>query len=212
MPKTSQSYIIQSKKQMAALKAPTRQEILDVLATMGDASIAEIAVALGRAADSLYYHMRILQMSGLVLAAGERTTGSHREAIFRTPAPDMKLAYEPGPKGNARNVTPIVDAMLRLTARDVVEGFQDEGVIVAGDSRELWATRTTGWLTAQDLAKVNHYIAKLRDVTTQSPAGNGQLFGLTLVLAPLNRLTEAANSSKLSPRSRSRKSTSSHKR
>jgi DNA-binding transcriptional ArsR family regulator len=123
MSKASQSYIIQSKKQMAALKAPTRQEILDVLAPMGDASIAEIAVALGRPADSLYYHMRILQKSGLVLAAGERTTGTHREALFRTPAPDMRLAYEPGPKGNARNVTPIVDAMLRLTARDVVEGF-----------------------------------------------------------------------------------------
>jgi DNA-binding transcriptional ArsR family regulator len=211
MSKASQSYIIQSKKQMAALKAPTRQEILDVLAPMGDASIAEIAVALGRPADSLYYHMRILQKSGLVLAAGERTTGTHREALFRTPAPDMRLAYEPGPKGNARNVTPIVDAMLRLTARDVVEGFQDERVVVAGDNRELWATRTTGWLTAQELTKVNRYIAKLRSVTTQSPAGNGQLFGLTMVLTPLNRSTEAANSPTLSLKNLSRKSTSSKK-
>lgn len=212
MSKASQPYIIQSKEQMAALKAPTRQEILDVLAPMGDASIAEIAVALGRPADSLYYHMRILQKSGLVLAAGERTTGTHREALFRTPSPDMRLAYEPGPKGNARNVTPIVDAMLRLTARDVVEGFQDEGVVVAGDNRELWATRTTSWLTVQELMKVNLYIAKLRNVTTQSPAGNGRLFGLTMVLTPLNRFTEAANSPKLSPRNRSRKSTSSKKR
>jgi hypothetical protein len=193
--KSNEFYSIRSKKQMAALKAPMRQEVLDVLAPMGDASIVEIAAALGRPADSLYYHIRILQKVGLVLDAGERKVGAHREALFRTPSSDMRLAYEPGPRGNATNVVPIVDAMLRLTTRDLADGFQHQGVLVEGDNRELWATRTTGWLTSEDLTKVNRYIGRLLNTTTRSDAGHGRLYGLTMVLTPLNRSKETEDSS-----------------
>ena len=47
------NYIIRSKRQMRALAASTRQEILDVLPRMGTVSVAELATALGRPADAL---------------------------------------------------------------------------------------------------------------------------------------------------------------
>jgi DNA-binding transcriptional ArsR family regulator len=210
MMQTNEFYAIQNKKQMAALKAPTRQEILDVLATMGDASIAEIAAALGRPADSLYYHMRILQKVGLVFDAGERMVGTHHEALFRTPSPDMRLTYKIGPKGNAGSVVPIVDAMLRLTSRDFAEAFGGESV-VEGDNRELWATRSTGWLTPEHVRKLNRYIARLRGTTVTSRPGTGQLFGLTLVLTPLTRKAPVDKAA-LSPSNRTARERRSKKR
>ena len=36
-------------------------------------SVAELAAARGRPADSLYYHLRVLTRVGLVLGAGTRT-------------------------------------------------------------------------------------------------------------------------------------------
>jgi DNA-binding transcriptional ArsR family regulator len=198
--KAVQTYTIRTPKQIAALKAPTRQEILDVLAPMGEASIAELAAALGRPADALYHHIHILQKVGLVLAVGERLSGTRHEALFRTVAPDLRIAYEPGPKGNAKSVTPIVDAMLRLTSRNFVEGFQNTETVVEGEHRELWATRTTGWLTERQLAEVNRHITALLRTTVTSPPANGRLFALTAVLVPLNR-SAARKTSKAPARS-----------
>jgi predicted transcriptional regulator len=56
--------------QMTVLASPVRQELLDVLARMGTVSLAEVAAALGRAPDGLYYHARLLHRAGLVESAG----------------------------------------------------------------------------------------------------------------------------------------------
>ena len=182
-------YLIRSRKQMAALKAPTRQEIVDVLGPMGVASVADLASALGRPADALYYHLRILLKAGLVLEAGERKSGVRSEALYRTIAPSMSLVYLPGKSGNSKDVTPIIESMLRLTARDFRQSFDSPTTVVEGVSRELWAIRRTGWLTEQQVAAVNRQIERLQRTTLKSAAGNGKLFGLTMVLAPLAHRT-----------------------
>jgi DNA-binding transcriptional ArsR family regulator len=187
MPKDLLPYVIHDRKQMVVLKASARQEILDTLASMGAISISELALALGRPADGLYYHIRILQKAGLVRAAGTRGKGTRAEALFRAASPDLRLAYEPGPKGNAKSVTAIVDSMLRLTSRDFEDAYQSKETVVEGEQRELWATRTTGWLTAKQVAEVNHHIAALIRTTAASSPNKGRLFAITTVLAPLQR-------------------------
>ena len=186
MPPTSQKYLIRSPKQMAALRAPTRQEIVDVLAPMGAASAAELAVALGRPADALYYHLRILRDVGLIVDAGERSTGTRREALYRTVGSGVTLSYEPGKRGNGKHVSPIIGAMLRLTERDFAQCLRDADTVVEGEQRELWAGRTTGWLTEQQLAGVNRHIARLLQASLKAPSPKGRLFGLTVVLTPLD--------------------------
>ncbi len=185
MPSASKPYLIRSPKQLAALRAPTRQEIVDVLASMGTVSVTELAAALSRPADALYYHLRILVAAGLVVEADERGTAGRRETLYRTVAPTMSLVYEPGKRGNDRHITPLIGAMLRLTERDVAEGLRDPQTVVEGEARELWATRRTGWLSAPQIAAVNRYIARLLQTTLKSPPSDGRLFGLTVVLTPL---------------------------
>ena len=107
-------YIIRNRKQLATLKAAARQELLDVLSSMGTVSVAELAAALGKPADSLYYHMRILQKAGLVLEDGMREEAGRNERLYRTVASDLRLAYMPVPKGNAEAVTPIIDTRTSL--------------------------------------------------------------------------------------------------
>ena len=188
-PEQESFYVIQQRKQLVALKAAARQELLDVLSSMGTVSIAELAAAIGKPADSLYYHVGILQKVGLVLAAGVREVAGRNERMYRAVASDLRLAYTAGPKGNAEAITPIVDSMLRLTSRDFKAGFADEATLVEGPQRELWAARTTGWLTAQQVAELNQYIASMRQTTVSSPPRRGEerLYALTMVLTPLNR-------------------------
>ena len=180
------NYVIRDNRQMRALAAATRQEIVDVLPRMGTVSVAELAAALGRPADSLYFHLRILQRVGLIRSAGSRRAARRREALFRAVGPELSLSYRPGKKGNAKEVHPIIASMLRLGIRDFRNAFQDADASVSGPHRELWALRRTAWLSRSQITRVNRYIHKLmREMAT--PRRNGRLYAVTLVLTPLAR-------------------------
>jgi DNA-binding transcriptional ArsR family regulator len=186
MSKRSQSYVVHNARQFAALACSARQEIVDVLSQMGSVSVAELAATLGRPADSLYYHLRVLTRSGLVRHAGVRSHIGREEALFRTVAPELRLRYSPRSPKNARAMTAIVSSMLRLGNRDFRRAIQKSDVIVAGKERELWALRRTAWLSLREIARVNQLIQSLADVVS-GPKRPGRLYGITVLLSPLDR-------------------------
>ena len=174
-----QTYVIDKPAQLRALTSSARQEIVDVLSRMGGVSAAELAEALGRPADALYYHLRELTRVGLVVRS-RRSRGGREEAEFRTIAPRLALRYR-------SPLTPrIISSMLRLGARDFRRAFESRAVATTGSRRELWALRTTGWLTPRDLAAANRRMRALREDVSR-PLQRGRLFAVTILLTPLDR-------------------------
>jgi DNA-binding transcriptional ArsR family regulator len=186
------NYIIRIKRQMRALAAPTRQEIVDVLPRMGTVSVAELGEALGRPADALYYHLRILKQVGLVRSAGSRRLNGRRETLFRSIAPEMSLCYELGRKGNGSEVNAIVASMLRLGIRDFRNSFESADAAVSGPNRELWALRKTGWLSQAQVAEVNRSIEKLMQLMA-APDRKGRLYAVSVVFTPLSRRSDRSD-------------------
>jgi DNA-binding transcriptional ArsR family regulator len=186
LPRPAEIYVIESQPQLRVLTSMVRQEIVDVLAQMGTASVAEVAATLGRPPDSLYYHLRALQKAGLVLPAGVRRRSRRQEVLFRTVAPELMLRYQPGHPPNRKAVTAIVGSMLRLGFRDFRRAFERPSVIVSGNHRELWALRRTGWLSPAQVATVNRSIQQLSRNVAKS-RGQGQLYAITVVLTPLEQ-------------------------
>jgi hypothetical protein len=173
-----QTHVIATPPQLAAIRSAARQEILDVLSRMGTASIAEIGVALGRQADALYYHLRELVRVRLVVRSLRRRAG-REEALFRTVAPMLELRY------GSPETPRIISSMLRLGARDFRRAFASSAR-AAGPRRELWALRTTGWLTPSGVAGVNRSMRALRDAVSK-PRRRGRLYAITIVLTPIDR-------------------------
>lgn len=183
------AYTISRPEQLAALASPIRQEILDVLAGIPGSSVATIAAALGRPPDALYYHLRTLVRVGLVVPAGWGRGRS--KALYRTVAPELRIAYDPSSPANASRVGRAVASMLRLTTRDFRRGFT-ERVPVSGSRRELWAARSTGWLSAADLVRVNRLLHEIADLLHASRRGaRKRLAAVTFVLVPLDALRRA---------------------
>jgi DNA-binding transcriptional ArsR family regulator len=182
-------FVISRRAQLAALKAAARQELMDVLASMGTVSVVELAAALGRPPDSLYYHLRALQKVGLVYEDGTRESSGRSEKLYRSVSPDLRLQYIAGPKGNEKAVTAIVDSMLRLTSRDFKAAYANPATVVDGSEREIRATRSTGWLTHKQVAELNRQIQSMIDANIgSSPRKDDEcLFALTVVLTPLRR-------------------------
>jgi DNA-binding transcriptional ArsR family regulator len=181
----SHYHVIKTKKQLATIVSGARQEIVDVLSQMETPSVAELATALGRPADAIYYHLRILQRAGLVACAGSRNHGKRQEQLFRTISPDLRLEYQIGKRGNAREITAIVCSMLRLGGRDFRDAFQGGDAKVTGHCRELWALRTTGWLKPEEVVKLNRSISSLARAVSK-PRRKGRLYGITVLLTPLD--------------------------
>lgn len=177
--------VVSHLSQIKVLVSPLRQELLDVMARMGAVSLAEVAAALGRPADGLYYHVRLLQRVGLVEPAGSRAVGGRREALFRAVASQFRLRYAEAPPAQARAVTAIVGSMLRLGARDFRRALASGGNRVDGPTRDLWALRTTGWLGDAQLREVNRRVADLAAATTHTDA-TGRLYAVTVLLTPLD--------------------------
>jgi DNA-binding transcriptional ArsR family regulator len=187
--------LIRSEKQLAALAAAARQEIFDVLEQTGTVSVAELAAALGRPADALYFHLRVLTRAGLVRTAGYRARSGGKEALYCTVAPDLRLQYKPQNAANRKGVSAIVSSMLRLASRDFKGSFQPGNVVVSGAHRELWALRKVGRLSRVQLAKLNQSIdGLLQDLT--APGGEGRLYAVTVILTPLDHRNKVEKSAK----------------
>jgi DNA-binding transcriptional ArsR family regulator len=180
-----QKHVIRNEKQLTALTSAARQELLDVLAEMGTVSVAEIAATLGRPADALYFHLRVLKQVGLVRQAGYRFRGSRKEVLYRTVASELWLDYEQRSEKNRRTITAIISSTLRLGIRDFRRAYQRSDVTVAGEGRELWVLRKTARLSPAEIGKVNRSITRLKTAVSK-PQGRGRLYGITVLLTPLD--------------------------
>ncbi len=184
-------FVISRLDQMSAIRSPARQEILDVLARMGAASLAEVAAVLGRPADALYYHVRVLERVGLIVPAGTRAGARRSERLIRAAAGEFALRYASPTPSQARAVAGIVASMLRLGARDFRRALANAGNRVEGAARDLWALRTTGWLTEEQVAGVNGGMQALSR-RFSGPPRRGRLYGITILLTPLDHRSRRA--------------------
>jgi len=182
----SRKGLVKDRTQLSALASGTRQEIVDVLPRLGTASVAEIARALDRPPDALYYHLRALEKVGLIESAGSRRTERRQEALYRAIAPQIEVRLEPRSASRDRAATAIVSSAMRMGIRDYKRALTERNVVTTGASREVWALRTTGWLTDSQLREVVELIKRLVNDVSR-PKDEGRLFGLTLAFAPVHQ-------------------------
>jgi predicted ArsR family transcriptional regulator len=120
MTKKPGSYRIRRKEQLAAVVSPVRQEIVDALAAAGPSSAAQLADRLGRPADALYHHLRVLMRSGLVVEHSRRRTAYRTEAIYATVrmARRFQADFDVRARGSLDAWERAVATLLRLGIRD----------------------------------------------------------------------------------------------
>jgi DNA-binding transcriptional ArsR family regulator len=188
-----------------ALAAPTRQEILDTLESIGPATVAAIGAALGRAPDSLYYHIRILLGVGLVQTAENGDDHRSRELVYGLPGCEMSLAYDLQNKALTSAVNRVVLSMSRIAYRDFEAAAKDGQAEVQGPRRNLRGSRIKGALDARQLEEVNRLYERMVEIMSASPRDpeNATLHAVTFLMSPLRPSDRSAKFR--SPRTESRR-------
>lgn len=173
-------------RQIDALGTPARQEIVDGLHGLGPCSIAELAASLGRAPDSLYYHVRKLERVGLVVRAGTRRTGIRDEVLYDTPG-RLYLDHEPSGARERAALLRLVRSAVRLAERELRAALESGRAIVRRVARRnTWGARVKGWLTRAELAEVREHLAAVTEICAHARRRRGTgLHSVTFVLAPL---------------------------
>lgn len=180
---------IDDPRRIKALSSPVRHELADTLAALGGtASVATLAEHLGRHADGLYYHLRVLCKVGLVeeIESPGATERMYKLAGSKT-AP-LRLAYRAGRRGNAPALSSYAHGLLQVAERDFKRALSQPDVVVSGKRRQLWAARNKGWVSAVDLEEVNRLLEKLCELTSRPRTpGRDMLISLAFALAPAAR-------------------------
>jgi hypothetical protein len=190
-------FAITQPRQIAVLASPTRQDIVDTVTAIGPCSIAEVADALDRPADGLYFHVRRLMAAGLLLPVGTRE-GAERGALrVDVPKRQMHLEYEPGNAQNRTAVLRVIGSMLRGAERTFRHGMRPGLAVTSGPRRNLWAGRSRGALSAGELKEVNRLLVQLATVMRRGRSDRGRgrgkrtLYEVSFVLAPARQSRRA---------------------
>lgn len=175
---------VRNARQIKLLDSPVRQAIVDTLEALGgEADIAAVAKELGRPADGLYYHFDQLARGGLLQAV--EGDGPRRYRVGARAGTRLRLDYQGGPAARAA-LERVVGRLLQSSRREFTAALGDPATVTEGPRRELWAGRTTGWLDAAGLARVNALIAEIQhELHRPRLPGADRLFSVAFVLAPI---------------------------
>jgi hypothetical protein len=175
-------YWIKEANQIRALESPMRQEIVDAVAALGPCSIVELADHLGRAADSLYFHVKKLVQVKLLLEQEKRKSGRHVWTIYALPGRQVRMVYRPALLGSIQRV---VAGAMRLSLREFQQSVAQKGGEFAGPKRNIWGGRMKGWLTESDLQEVNQMLERILHLLSRhGPGPERRVHTLGWVLAP----------------------------
>jgi predicted transcriptional regulator len=184
----SKPFLVTSAKQLQVIASPGREEIVDMVALIGPCSITELAGALGRSRNSLYYHVRALRDSGLLVETQCSGEGKKTTAYYDPPGRPVAVHFDLSTKERKRAVVALARARIRSAARGFERACRPGAVTVEGPHRNLWATHLKGWLSDEEIKEANELFARLIHLIGRSgresvPAKRSYEF--TFVLAPI---------------------------
>ncbi|MEH6436327.1 winged helix-turn-helix domain-containing protein [Massilia sp. DD77] len=178
--------VIDRAAQIEVLASPIRQEIVDTLAALGgQVSTAELALQLGRHADGLYYHLKVLCKAGLITESAAGEEEARRYALPGEATRALRLAYRTDTTKEKQALRKFARALLKVAQEDFEEALDMPDLAASGDARELWASRSKAWLSREEVMEVNGLLQRLCELMSQPrTAERDRILSCTFVLAP----------------------------
>ena len=174
--------------QLEALASPLRQRILDRIEALGPCSIRELAEALGRKPDSLYYHVHKLVELDLLAEVDERATGTSPETLYDLRHRRWHIDYTPSDPSYDEALRKLTRQLLRQAGRDFDAGLAEPDARGRGAKRNLWPLRLEASLSPAELREVVGHLEAIVDILRKPKRDRkGRMVALSWVLAPLPR-------------------------
>jgi predicted transcriptional regulator len=203
-PSRAQVFVVKDARQIRLLGSPLRQALVDTIVSSGPCSVGTLSQMLGRPMDRLYYHLRLLEKAGLVIALNVKSGIGRRNTEFDVRGRPLRLHYDLRNAANKRAVAAAARSIWRASQVDFARGLSDPDAVVSGSGRNLWAGREQARLSGRDLAAVNQHLQEILRImlnARDAPTTN-RLLQFTFSLSPY----EPARGARVAQASRQRRS------
>lgn len=197
----AETHPVQSPALWRILISPVRAEIAEAIRLLGPCSVADIAAALDRPADSLYKHIEILQKAGFVTEAGFRKTDRNVEQLLDVVADYFQIDFKDS-TGLAENAAFVatVNSFTKSAARAVRDSAAARQLNFHPDHRNVSLNIEVAWLTPEDFLEVRSLIRRLKQLMDAGKKRRQGRLYLTLALStPITRKRGARNTDAPTP-------------
>lgn len=172
-----------------AMVAPVRLEIIEAMRMIAPCSIAEIAGALDRPADTLYRHIDKLKRAGAVIDAGVRRAGRRNEQLYDLVADDFRVGFkDTSDRAANKAYNETIQSILKIasrTARDSAAACQLIGI---GDDRNLIGKIEHAWLSHSDFLALREILMRAKQfMDKRKGARDGRLYVAAFLAVPVTR-------------------------
>jgi predicted transcriptional regulator len=176
-------------QQWSVLNSPIRLEIAEMLRCIAPCSVAELAEALHRPADTLYRQLEQLEQSGFVRRVGYRKVGRHAEQLVDLTASDFIIDFD---EGDALASGTAVAATAKCAMHGVVgaiEAAAAAGAVKVG-RREQNASLLyeLSWLTPERFAELRTLLQRVKQLLDEGKVDRkGDLYLTVGLVSPVIR-------------------------
>jgi len=180
------------------LVSPARSEIAEALRLLGPCSVAEVAAAIDRPADTLYRHFDALRKAGFVIDAGLRKAGRNAEQVFDVVADDFVIDF-PGASDAAENkaIYRTANSFLKAMGRTVRDTAAVRGLDPRPETRNISINYELSWLTPEKFQEVRALIRRLKAIMDEGKrAREGKLYMTLAIACPVTRRRNAKPSTR----------------
>jgi DNA-binding transcriptional ArsR family regulator len=184
----SRVHAVRDPAQIAALAAPLRASLLDLVERRGASAVRELAEQLGVQPDTLHYHVRRLVEIGLLEQVGTRPTKRHDEALYDLARPRGAIVHEPSNPDNAEALHKLTKTILAQAGHDFREGLASPRARSSKGARNLWAQRLEADLSHAELRELEGHLAAIEQLLRKPRrvrARGRKLVALSWLLAPI---------------------------
>ncbi len=191
-------YSIRRVEQLVAIRSPLAQEMIAAMERLGPCCVNELAAEVGRAAESLYYHIHKLLGAGLVVEGEMRRVGKRMERVYGLVADRIRVdpQVRSGPFLDALGT--VFSAALRSSERDLSQALEWEKQQKGGFRDDSGLRK---WIVHLRQDSLEELRAKLDDLDTflkaSNDSENGEAFS---VLTAFSRVLRPADGESLPAR------------
>jgi len=188
MPRPSLHFVV-NPKVWAVLTAPVRLEIVEAMRMIAPCSIADVAAALDRPADALYRHVEKLKRAGLVVDAGERSSGRRTERVFDLIADDFRVGFRNTTLRTAnRAYNDTIQSILKIASRTARDAANAGALEAMGDDRNIVGKVEHAWLTREEFHAVRAMMMGMKEyIDARKGRRDGRLYLAAFLALPVTR-------------------------
>ncbi len=186
-------HLITTPKAWAVYIAPVRLEIVESMRMVAPCSIAELAAATDRPADTLYRHIEKLRKAGVVVEAGVRRTGRRFEQVFDLAGDDFRPQLrDTSPRVVNKMFDDATKSIAKILLRTTRDAAAAEQIVYGPEERNASVKFEHAWLTPEEFAQLRElFVGVKRFMDARKGRREGRLYLAAFAAVPVHRKRSA---------------------